>query len=129
MTGKTSPEIMAMLADVLLEVEPGEAVKAEKERNLMARYIEMDSTMACLLKNLEAHKSTNRQFYKGFREACRLLEGCSTTDVTRVVHGEWLPMFDGSVYHLCSVCVAKNEHGLTSYCPDCGAKMDMEGTA
>lgn len=47
-------------------------------------------------------------------------------DVTPVVHGEWLCVeTDDEQFFLCSVCNNK-EYWESNYCPNCGAKMDVE---
>lgn len=47
-------------------------------------------------------------------------------DVTPVVHGEWLcAETDDEQFFLCSVCSDK-EYWESNYCPNCGAKMDLE---
>ena len=48
-----------------------------------------------------------------------------------VKHGRWVESW-GGVWHSCSVCSrippfnAKGEDLLTDYCPNCGAKMDLD---
>lgn len=47
-------------------------------------------------------------------------------DVASVVHGEWLcAETDDEQFFLCSVCNNK-EYWESNYCPNCGAKMDVE---
>ena len=66
--------------------------------------------------------------------AVLFLEGIPDADVAPVRHGRWIdaypdiepnPMF---MYGICSECGF--EQGISKYlkyCPDCGAKMDLEG--
>ena len=62
-----------------------------------------------------------------------------TADVEEVRHGEWIKdetekRDDGEIYdYCCSLCKSPATEGsydnhdvLTSYCPNCGAKMDKE---
>jgi hypothetical protein len=63
---------------------------------------------------------------------CRIIDSDSTTvDAAPVVHGRWED-FCGDKMCCCSVCKAEfdntcNEiHGEWCYCPNCGAKMDLE---
>lgn len=52
-------------------------------------------------------------------------------DVAPVVHGFWKPVGTSKPFYVCSVCKCRNlfNNGhieLSNYCPNCGAKMDME---
>lgn len=50
----------------------------------------------------------------------------SSTDVAPVVHGKWLYVeTDDEHFFLCSICNNK-EYWESNYCPECGAKMDLE---
>lgn len=65
-----------------------------------------------------------------FMECILRIKGISTTDVAPIVRGEWIGTPDGTVT-ICSYCKADwnvfdNETGKFSYCPNCGAKMDLE---
>lgn len=79
------------------------------------------------------------------RLLCDVLDEAPTLDVAPVVHGRWVFKTDEDAIWMtkaiCSACkctVANNTH-LTqeygkeafekekNYCPNCGAKMDMEG--
>ena len=62
------------------------------------------------------------------------IDAAPTVDAVPVVHGEWIPfeeqcfftIFDGIQ---CSVCGSKHNTELAreyKYCPNCGAKMDLE---
>ena len=54
------------------------------------------------------------------------LRDMKATDVAPVRHGQWVPCDNGGYY--CSYCdhrVAFLVHNR--YCPNCGAKMDLEG--
>lgn len=49
-----------------------------------------------------------------------------------VVHGEWIHHYYDSGEPIddkwyCSECHMCNDHRRTWYCPNCGAKMDLEG--
>ena len=49
-----------------------------------------------------------------------------SADVAPVVHGEWMGAeSDDEQFFLCSVCNDK-EYWESNYCPECGAKMDLE---
>ena len=83
------------------------------------------------------------QYYMGYQDALDNVEATidaqDTVDAVEVVHGRWL--YDsGSGKHFCSACdefalsFKKDrwavgelyETFLTDYCPNCGAKMDLE---
>ena len=53
-------------------------------------------------------------------------------DVAPVVHGEWM-RYSRTLWHYCSVCLedalmskSTGTEVLSSFCPHCGAKMDLE---
>lgn len=46
-------------------------------------------------------------------------------DVAPVRHGRWLHRKNGVAY--CSECEIDTVEDETEYCPNCGAKMDLEG--
>lgn len=55
-----------------------------------------------------------------------------TLDAVEVVHGRWVHHYydsgepiDDKLY--CSECHMCNDHRRTWYCPNCGAKMDLQG--
>ena len=69
-------------------------------------------------------------------EVVEFLEDCPTVDAVEVVHGEWSTIEDdylGLTALACSEC--KQEYWfeeepplkIYSYCPNCGAKMDLKG--
>lgn len=88
----------------------------------MAKYIDQSVAIARLT-HLEVTKPTATM-----TDAKRALADMFPADVAPVVHGEWLLRHEGhGHYWECSVCrknpciyVTKD----TSYCPNCGAKMD-----
>ena len=54
------------------------------------------------------------------------IDNMPAADVAPVVHGEWLcAETDDEQFFLCSVCNDK-EYWESNYCPNCGAKMDIE---
>jgi len=70
--------------------------------------------------------------------AADLLDKIPAADVAPVVHGRWLELddFNFNTYYDCSACGESfcfiegvPEENLYSYCPNCGAKMDLEATA
>ena len=53
------------------------------------------------------------------------LRDMKTADVAPVRHGKWLHRKNGVAY--CSECEVDTVEDETNYCPNCGAKMDLEG--
>ena len=85
----------------------------------MADYIDRGK----LLEDLE-------RFAPECRAAFLIIEKQEAVDAVPVVHGRWI---DEYPYVRCSVCNAEwlncrtdNEPKLFYYCPNCGARMDLE---
>lgn len=62
-----------------------------------------------------------------------LPDGDNAADVAPVRHGRWIDTEFYGPHHMmivqCSACQKESEGSLTdAYCPNCGAKMDEEGT-
>nr|DAL02012.1 MAG TPA: PROTEIN/RNA Complex, archaeal, ribosomal, 50S, protein.0A [Caudoviricetes sp.] len=72
---------------------------------------------------------------EGFCEAYRVIQNMPTVDAVPVVHGWWLTweeQFPGRTLRKKSMlgvfCSACHNHAdnMFNYCPNCGAKMDLE---
>jgi hypothetical protein len=65
------------------------------------------------------------------RDVVDMLESCPTIDAVPVVRGKWKPIFKGADTCECSVCKSEgfsdSDFGFiaTPYCPNCGAKMEV----
>nr|DAI23080.1 MAG TPA: zinc-ribbon containing domain protein [Caudoviricetes sp.] len=65
--------------------------------------------------------------YGGYLDA---IDRIPAADVVPVVHGRWIA--DGDGYHWtynCSICAWKDGYPFNerhNFCPNCGAKMDLE---
>ena len=79
----------------------------------MAEYIEREAAIAAV----------KHAWAKGL-EPSQYLEIISAADVAPVRHGQWIDK--GSLSCRCSKCGCKN-YKETQWCPNCGAKMDLEG--
>ena len=113
----------------------------------MPKYIERDALEVALnhrLNFLMAENGEYDHYTSGFDEAVTRVEAFPAADVAPVRHGKWvfgkdLPYSWGQIpknkYHLyCSECLEQafnrsedNDPDFdvdTSYCPNCGAKMD-----
>ena len=91
----------------------------------MSDYIAREEAKTAL--NIEAEISTAAQ--KALEDA---IDGIPTADVAPVVHGRWIS--DGDGYHWtynCSICAWKDGYPFNerhNFCPNCGARMDLEET-
>lgn len=85
----------------------------------MAEYIEREAAMHI------AFKSTF--FSDALMEEMKAIPAA---DVATVRHGKWLPTTKwwqgGSAWKQCSECGILHL-GKSNFCPNCGAKMDLEG--
>ena len=66
------------------------------------------------------------------KESCPIWKA-PAADVAPVAHGEWIVCGDGAdVPFMCSHCgktvAASHKRMYDNYCPNCGAKMDLEVT-
>ncbi len=64
-----------------------------------------------------------------FVEAKLTVDNMPTVDAVPVVHGKWEPHHtrSGKNWWQCNICGAVSEHKRDHYyCPNCGAKMDLE---
>ena len=56
-----------------------------------------------------------------------VIDNAPAADVVPVRHGKWLCVdTDTEPFFLCNRC-KKKEYWESDYCPNCGAKMDLEG--
>lgn len=56
----------------------------------------------------------------------RTLDELEVVDAEPVRHGRWICQDEGRTRFMCSDCKAQNYGGFENYCPNCGAKMDLE---
>lgn len=55
-----------------------------------------------------------------------IIDNMEAADSVPIVHGEWMCVeTDDEQFFLCSICSNK-EYWESNYCPNCGAKMDIE---
>lgn len=101
----------------------------------MPRYIDaetipdlFDEKFKETQKLIEAGETQLDNLAEGFAEAEKIvLFKASTADVQEVRHGKWLADRFGMERAICSVCGAVYEGGDSfRFCPNCGAKMDLE---
>lgn len=68
-------------------------------------------------------------FDRGLDRAQRAILDASAADVAPVVHGRWETNSDRPDTLICSICKCGFDmwkHDPHNYCPNCGAKMDLE---
>lgn len=82
----------------------------------MADYIDRDKYCATICRCDKNYCS---------KTSCYLLRA-KAEDVAPVVHGKWQYIeTNDEHFFLCSICNNK-EYWESNYCPECGAKMDLE---
>ena len=78
------------------------------------------------IKREEAIEAVKHAWAK-WLEPSQYLEIIPAADVDPVRHGQWLCVdTDTEQFFLCNRC-KKKEYWESDYCPNCGAKMDLEG--
>ena len=98
------------------------------------RLIDANALMAEVNRTAEITKRRREQF--SLRNLIMCIKNAPTVDAVEVVHGWWTTVEDDwtlDTIYKCSVC--KEEfvtidgtpaENLWNYCPNCGAKMDLE---
>ena len=86
-------------------------------------YIERESAIKSLLNDCLGQVSYSRE------DAADCIFWLDTADVTPVRHERWEIVVgsDGKEHMVCTGCRKQQDlTGVFSYCPNCGAKMDLE---
>lgn len=68
----------------------------------------------------------NEHFIYGIESVMEYIEQMPTIDAVPVVRGRWIPVDEKNDAFDCSECDAMVQKRC-NYCPNCGAKMDLEG--
>lgn len=98
----------------------------------MAEYLNRDALLKKLDERLKALRKANwpwDRYITGFEDAVEMVEYFAPADVVEVRHGEWEyhdTDENDMVIVKCSAC-GRKQYGGSSYCPNCGAKMDGKG--
>lgn len=79
----------------------------------MADYSEREK-LVVLIMEAERYAQTFNRYWAGV-----IAERLLASGVVVPKHGRW-------VGYQCSVCGGSSEYGSENYCPNCGAKMDLE---
>ena len=86
----------------------------------MAEYIEREAAIAWFMPYAHAGESIDADV------VISDIKGMKAADVDPVRHGQWLCVdTDTEQFFLCNIC-KKKEYWESDYCPNCGAKMDLE---
>lgn len=97
---------------------------------MMAEYIEREDAIGMLRGSAIAKYPLS--FYFGIFASADELEKLPAADVAPVRHGRWISIICSYGTPKCSVCdwsIPYSEDSrldATNYCPNCGAKMDLE---
>lgn len=104
----------------------------------MAEFIKREELMKFpIRRNHYDKKHGDEHFINGIETVLEYAENLPAADVAQVVHGRWVWREDEYAYE-CSACKCGFDyyktyelfdHGFqfANYCPNCGAKMDLEG--
>lgn len=88
---------------------------------MIARYIDAEQAIS-LIKNDSLY-----QVYYSKSDAINCINATPAADVVEIRHGKWLTDRFGMERAICSICGAVYEGGDSfRFCPECGAKMDLE---
>ena len=87
---------------------------------MMDDYISREAALTAL-QDSDLFNTTERQL--------RAIRELPAADVSEVVHGRWIWNEEGEIdweqFYRCSNCGDK-EYWESNFCPNCGAKMDLE---
>ena len=88
----------------------------------MAEYINREAAIRALLNDAPEQVSYSRE------DAADCIRYMDAADVAPVVHGRWLYGDYYDIGDVCSECDWDSQmtHPSYRYCPNCGAKMDLE---
>ena len=86
----------------------------------MAEYIKREYAIDAVL---DVYYNTSDIDLSGGKFEAAILK-IPVADVAPVRHGKWLHRKNGVAY--CSECEVDTVEDETNYCPNCGAKMDLE---
>ena len=100
----------------------------------MAKYVNVDTVHKSLKSLCNKYKISFGYHYGGFgEEIAKLTSQLPAVDVAPIKHGKWLktsnPRHENEQFYMCSNCdwrCSCNDDLDYNYCPNCGAKMDLE---
>lgn len=93
------------------------------------KFIDAVSTKSAIKKVCEAYNIAFENGQSGFGDMLAgTIDNMPAADVQEVRHGEWKERMSCSSSVKCSVCGNSHEYE-TTYCPNCGARMDGDPNA
>ena len=98
----------------------------------MTEYLSKETLQEKL--NRKKSGPANKRYTEGWNDAILMVKSMihseKAADVAQVRHGRWGTHSDRPDSLICSVCNCGFDmwkHDPHNYCPNCGAKMDLEG--
>ena len=94
----------------------------------MAEYIEREALMVALCEEITGDGDYYNEKDDMQDEIRDMVSRFPAADVAPVRHGEWEIVVgsNGKEYMVCTCCrVSQDLTGVFTYCPNCGAKMDL----
>lgn len=97
----------------------------------MAEYIKREAIMEFPIRKDRCDKErANEHFIFGIESVLEYVENLPAADVAPVVHGRWgtcrVNLETGNYEEQCTRCRNFSKEYGKPYCPNCGAKMDLE---
>lgn len=62
----------------------------------------------------------------GLDDAWKLVKEAPIIEAEPVRNGKWIAQDETYTRYFCSECKSRNHQGHEKFCPNCGAKMDLE---
>ena len=101
----------------------------------MSDFIERDSLIRkcfAMVKEPWNHEAAPSSWADAYKQFIEDIEEAEAAEVNPDIHGSWLvkPLYKGSEasVYVCSVCNEPFWWNTMSFCPNCGARMDLEDT-
>ena len=80
---------------------------------------------SALIKDFEIQRLIKENRLFTIPQINALIKNAPTVDAVPVVHAKWIAQNDALTRFMCSNCKSENHEGFETYCPKCGAKMDL----
>lgn len=92
----------------------------------MREYLDKQKLLMALNDKYHDMSAMPASYYAGFQYAVKMIERLHVSEeVAPVVHGKWIHLSGCDVCGVCNYKTGKHEVGR-NFCPDCGAKLDLE---
>lgn len=93
----------------------------------MTDYIDRQAAIDALAKHEKSKGHNYTLFVDIVSECAEIIRDLPSAEVEPVKRGKWIPLEEEIGLYECSVCGHKILRVECNYCPNCGAKMDLEG--